>query len=242
MNGNYNKRDTRKAIKSIFDANRITQQYVANVIGCKQQAVSALLKGDYNFTRETANKWSEAFGFSVSYLLADTPPIFEEGREPTSLIIPDELLPIATHQGMQEYIDHKADGLEVPLLPAEAHGGTLASVAADPVYLKDCERIKSPVKGVDFALTVTGESMAPEYPNGAIVFVKRVEDSAFIEWGCVYVVDTVNGAIIKQLAPAEDEGYIRCVSLNNSGVFAPFEVARKHVHAIYRVLGLFIRK
>lgn len=237
-----------KVVADIFRENDIKGKEVADHLEVSRQSVSHLLNGSQPFGPRVSSDWADAFGFSAVFLRLGTPPIFEEGREPTGWVIPDKYRDIATQadidraRGLIIAAQAKADGLEVPLLPAEAHGGTLASVAADPVYLKDCERIKSPVKGVDFALTVTGESMAPEYPNGAIVFVKRVEDSAFIEWGCVYVVDTVNGAIIKQLAPAEDEGYIRCVSLNTSGVFAPFEVNRKHVHAIYRVLGLFIRK
>ena len=53
------------------------------------------------------------------------------------------------------------------LLPMSAMGGSLTGFAANGVTLQNCEAIISPIANVDFAITVYGESMAPEYPSGS---------------------------------------------------------------------------
>ena len=122
----------------------------------------------------------------------------------------------------------------VPLLPISAIGGSLNEFVSS-VNSGGCEQIISPVKDVDFAVTVSGDSMYPEYPNGSHVFVKRINEKAFIEWGRTYVLDTCNGVVIKLLVPSEREGYIKCVSINQSPLYPPFEVAMSDVYSVYLV-------
>lgn len=121
----------------------------------------------------------------------------------------------------------------VPLLPISAQGGALTEFTL-AVMNNDCERVISPVKGAELAITVNGDSMIPEYPNGSQVFVKKVDARIFIEWGKVYVLDTLNGAILKKIMPSDKDGYIKCVSLNSE--YPAFEVALSDVNGIYRVL------
>lgn len=77
----------------------------------------------------------------------------------------------------------------VLLLPVSAQGGSLNDFVVS-VKENDCEKVVSPIRGVDFAMTVSGDSMSPEYPNGSRIFIKRINERAFIEWGKVYVLDT----------------------------------------------------
>jgi Predicted transcriptional regulator len=86
------------------------------------------------------------------------------------------------------------------LLPIAAIGGHLNDFTVG-VKGSDCERIVSPIKGADFAITVTGDSMAPEYPSGSQVLIKKVNERAFLSWGNVFVLDTVNGTVIKKIFP-----------------------------------------
>ena len=76
----------------------------------------------------------------------------------------------------------------VRLLPLFAHGGSLSDFTVS-VKDSDCEKVVSPVKGADFAIQVTGDSMAPEYPSGSVILIKKINESAFIEWGKAYVLD-----------------------------------------------------
>lgn len=123
----------------------------------------------------------------------------------------------------------------VPLLPIAAQGGSLSDFVVS-VKESDCEKVVSPVKGADFAMPVSGDSMAPEYPNGSQIFIKKINEAAFVEWGKVYVLDTCNGTVIKILVPSEKKGYVRCLSINKDPIYAPFEVAWKDVFGVYRVL------
>lgn len=138
-------------------------------------------------------------------------------------------------------LSHKAEenmaevAISVPLLPVYAHGGSLNDFAAS-INKYDCERVVSPVSGVDFAMQVSGDSMAPEYPNGSRIFIKKIDERAFIEWGKTYVLDTCNGTVLKRIVPSEKEGYIKCVSINPDPIYAPFEVSLSDVFGMYKVL------
>ena len=52
----------------------------------------------------------------------------------------------------------------VPLLPIAAQGGSLNDFVVS-VKDSDCEKVVSPIKGAQFAMPVSGDSMAPEYPT-----------------------------------------------------------------------------
>lgn len=123
----------------------------------------------------------------------------------------------------------------IPLLPIAAQGGSLNDFVVS-VKESDCEKVVSPIRGADFAMPISGDSMAPEYPNGSQIFIKKINEKAFIEWGKVYVLDTCNGVVVKVLVPSQKDGYVRCVSINTDPIFAPFEVAWEDIHGVYRVL------
>lgn len=129
----------------------------------------------------------------------------------------------------------------VPLLPISAQGGSLNDFVVS-VSLQDCEKIISPINGADIAITISGDSMADEYPNGSIVLAKRINERAFIDWGKVYVLDTCNGVVVKTLTPSEKEDYVRCVSINPAPIYAPFEVALNDIYGVYRVMLCMAKK
>ena len=123
----------------------------------------------------------------------------------------------------------------VRLLPLYAQGGSLNDFTVS-VKDSDCEKVLSPVKGADFAIQVQGDSMAPEYPSGSMILIKKINESVFIEWGKVYVLDTENGSVVKKVVPSDKDGFIRCVSINPDPSYAPFDVPLSSVYGIYRVL------
>lgn len=125
---------------------------------------------------------------------------------------------------------------ETWLLPQTAHGGSLTNIPADGVFLQNCEKIVSPIKNVDFAITVYGESMAPEYPSGSRVLIKKINHNAYIDWGRAYVIDTCNGVILKEVLKCQREGFITCHSINPNPKFADFDLSLNNVYGIYRVL------
>ena len=58
------------------------------------------------------------------------------------------------------------DARLVPLLPVATQGGTLNDFVVS-VKASECEKIISPIRDVDYAMSISGDSMAPEYPSGA---------------------------------------------------------------------------
>lgn len=134
-----------------------------------------------------------------------------------------------------ELRDMEATAKLVPLIPLSAQGGKLNDFVMS-VKDGDCEKIISPINGADCAIPVSGDSMAPEYPNGSTIFIKRINEKAFIDWGRTYVLDTCNGTVVKILVPAQRDGYIKCCSINTDPKYAPFEVSLSDVYGVYRVL------
>lgn len=124
----------------------------------------------------------------------------------------------------------------VKLFPVTAMGGSFNDFVVSLKDTDECEMIVSPVKNVDGALTVSGDSMSPEYPNGSRIFVKRIDEKAFIEWGKVYVLDTCNGAVIKQVVQSDKEGYVRCISLNPNPIYQPFDVRYEDIYHWFKVI------
>lgn len=129
--------------------------------------------------------------------------------------------------------DEAEDVFRVRLIPYEARGGMIGDFV-DGVMPYNCEMVISPIKGVDFAMTVTGDSMAPEYNPGDRILIKKIDPNLFIEWGRVYVLDTPNGAVLKKLEKADDPDFVTCVSINPE--VSPFQINVNAVRGWYRVL------
>ena len=127
----------------------------------------------------------------------------------------------------------------VLVIPTGARAGTLAEFT-DSVAAYDCERMVTPIKGADYAIQVTGDSMSPEYPSGSMILIKRINEKAFVEWGKTYVLDTENGAVIKTIRKTDDPGVIECVSLNPA--YQPFTMETKYINGWYRVLMVLALK
>ena len=139
--------------------------------------------------------------------------------------------------------DEESDGKLIPLLPLSAEGGSLDGFDNLGVSLPDCEVIYSPIRDADMAITVSGKSMEPNYPEGCRVVVKRINHALFIEWGREYVLDTENGIVLKTLEPSDDPDFVRCTSLNpDQRRYAPFEVPKESIRGIYRVHLMMGRK
>ncbi|MBD5358117.1 MAG: LexA family transcriptional regulator [Bacteroides sp.] len=122
----------------------------------------------------------------------------------------------------------------VPLLPVEAYAGNL-QMWSEGVALKDCEKIVAPMKGVDFAIKVSGDSMEPFVFNGNVMLIKKINDRAFIPWGNPLVIDTENGVLFKVVEPSPDgKDFIEVHSYNPK--YKPFAIHRNSIFGLYRVL------
>lgn len=124
----------------------------------------------------------------------------------------------------------------VPLVNMFALGGTLTE-QLDSLSVNALECVQTPVKGAEMAIEVSGDSMAPKYPSGSRLFCRRVDDPTFIEWGKVYVIDTNQGAVVKELRPGSSHDTVMCHSLNDNKKYVPFEVPFSSIRGIWKVLA-----
>lgn len=194
-------------LKGFVEEYDIKQRELAAVLDLGQSTISNMINGKLPFSDEKIEVLRRHYG--------------------------DEAVQKYMYEG--EYTSSENFAVKLlPLMPVSAQGGTLNEFVTQ-VKASECEKIISPIRDADIAITVSGESMAPEFPSGSKVLAKKINESAFIEWGHAHVLDTCNGVVIKLLVPSDKEGYVKCVSINQSPLFAPFDVSLADIFGIYRV-------
>lgn len=192
--------------------NKLTQRQLADLLGCGDSNVSTAEKNFRNLEDYQFDVLFNKYGVAIKqYVIEDAEA--------------DDFV-----------FDKQNNDTTIPLVPLSAMAGKLTGFSLDGITETDCEKIISPIKGVDFAVPVSGESMSPIYPNGSRVLVQEINPNSFIEWGKVYVLNTCNGIIIKQLRKSEKEGYVSCYSLNDNNIYAPFDIPTADIYGWYKVL------
>lgn len=192
---------------------RITQREFARSVGLSDGYVNAIRQ---SIQPDTTNKIAMQYpDLNLGWLLTGTGAMIHSDDTPLDRVY------------------------NVPLLPLNAIGGRLTDFVQS-INQYECEFTISPIKGVDFAITVSGDSMAPDYPSGSKVLVKKINEQAFIDWGRVYVLDTCNGVVVKKIMPSQEKGRVLCVSINEA--YPPFEVDYEDIFGMYRVLLLMSMK
>lgn len=141
----------------------------------------------------------------------------------------------AKEKGVAKRRPKEERGDLVPLLPVEAFAGSLQEWSR-AVRREECEEIHSPVRQVDFAIRISGDSMEPEFSDGTTLFVRKITDRNFMPWGHPVVFDTSNGVIFKLIYPGDEdaeEPYVEARSLNPR--YPAMRIATDTLHGIYKV-------
>ncbi|MDE7419644.1 MAG: hypothetical protein K2N35_05505 [Muribaculaceae bacterium] len=127
-------------------------------------------------------------------------------------------------------------GYLVPLLPVTAFAGNITAWSQS-VKSNECEKVISPVQGVDFAIRISGDSMEPDFHDGSIILIKKIDDKAFIPWGHPMIVDSSNGVFFKDIFPSnKGKKYIEAQSLNKK--YPPLDIPLDCVYGLYRVVTI----
>lgn len=122
-----------------------------------------------------------------------------------------------------------------PRVPLTAAAGSL-SVAPNGVTLKDCEQMPliHQFPDYDFTMFIKGDSMSPRFESGDEIACRHIDQSRFIQWGKVHVLDTTQGFVIKRVY--EDGDKIRCVSYNPD--YSDFSVPKEDILSMSLVVGV----
>lgn len=127
----------------------------------------------------------------------------------------------------------------VPLVPMEAMAGSLQEFS-EGVKCGSSNKIKSPIKGAEWVVQINGNSMEPEYRNGAYLFIKKLSGS-YIPWGNTLVIDTNDGIIVKNIFPVDgNESTVEARSINPN--YPPFLIEKISIVGIYRILAFTVFK
>lgn len=125
-----------------------------------------------------------------------------------------------------------------PLVPTSAFAGGAVAVN-EPVMLEQCARLPISRQGQpwEMAITVNGDSMEPQIPNGAILLFSKVRAKWAVPYGNLAVISTVDGVYIKQIAPGDDKDHLIARSFNPR--YPDMVIPADDIIDIYRVHAMF---
>ena len=203
-------------LDKFFKDKGLSQREIADNMSVSSAYINAVLCGRKAIGKKVAEKLSNLYGLSASWLLTGEGEMLNQTTERKE----------ATEK-------EKPNGL--PLIPIEAMAGVLSGMDTS-VMEYDCERYHVPLfTGADFLIRIQGDSMMPKYVPGNIVACKRVPlDKLWFQWGKVYVIDTRQGALIKRIEPSS-EGFISLCSDNPS--YKPFDLPVDEINGVALVIG-----
>lgn len=139
----------------------------------------------------------------------------------------------------KEPAHHVAEGSHegIPLIPLSAMAGAFTG-EDNGVMEYECERYVIPAfKGADFLIQVKGDSMQPTYYSGDLVACQRIPlNDLFFQWNKTYVLDNLQGPLIKRIRRGSDDEHVLIVSDNAN--YEPFELSKSQFHGVALVRGL----
>ena len=186
------------------------------------------------------NKFEQQIGVSTGYLSTKSLTISSDVIEKTAEIFPElNINWLLTGNGMMTKSDDNNENqikIETkPRIPYTAAAGLL-SEGVEGLMKYQCEHV--PViptfPKYDFTIVVKGDSMQPHILGGDEIACKRIDETSFIQWGKVHVLDTSQGIVVKRIY--EDGDKIKCVSYNPE--YPPFSIDKKDIYSYNLVVGL----
>lgn len=188
------------------------QEDIATAMGVPRPHVSIAMKGD---TRRLTDSFLRRFARAYSNYINE-----------------DWLL---TGNGEMEKPDKKATRPHIPSDRAVVSAGFVGK-AIGSVAECECEirPVMTPFPWYDFTIEVDGDSMEPELQHGDTIVCRWINSSEDIHPKNIYVVDSAEGAVVKQLS--RDDSNLICHSINPR--YPDFVIPLDSVLRIARVEGL----
>ena len=215
-----------KKIKDHFAELGMSQSEVAEVLGVQQAAVSNQLNGR-PFGKNSAAKWSSAFGFRVNWLLTGEGAMFEDGGA------------TAREYNLEEHPELSHDD-DIPVIPARLFRAPDIDTYEYVINSPNVERLP-PVPHFqkhDMFATCPGDAMSPRICRGYLLALRKMPLDVPIVNGEIYVVDTrSNGMFLRRIV---DNGDTVTFIAENQQDFPDFDVPHSDIITIFRVVGVLI--
>lgn len=205
-----------EAINMLLDKdNSLSKGDLASALSIKPAKFSEILNGRMKAGSDLIAILSKKFEISSEWLLNGEGEIFKNPSLPTS--------------------NQTQKSETRPRIPFEAAAGSL-SIVAQSVTEAQCEQI--PVMpgfpNYDFTIIVKGDSMEPEFHSGDELACKILRQSSFIQWGRPYIVDCMDGVVLKRIHDAGDD--ILCTSDNKN--YGDFRIPKREINHLAIVVGM----
>ncbi len=221
----FNKTGIGKKIKEYFSEAGISQTEVARILNVQPAAVSNQLNGR-SFGKNSAAKWSKAFGFRLSWLLTGEGPMFDTNNN-------------EQREGYESHpeLTHEDD---IPVIPARIFRAPEINTYEYVMNSPSVDRLP-PVPHFqkhDMFATCPGDAMAPRICRGYTLALRKMPNDSPIINGEIYVIDTLsNGMFLRRIV---DNGNGLTFIAENQNEFPDFELPYDDVINVFRVVGVLI--
>ncbi len=216
-----------RKIKEYFSEIGMSQVEAAEKLGVQQAAVSNQLNGR-TFGKNSAAKWSAAFGFRAGWLLTGEGPMFDQQFEGAR----DE-----NNFENHPELNHDDD---IPLVPTRLFRVPEIDIYEYVTKSPNVDRLP-PVPHFqkhDLFARCPGDAMAPRIRRGYLLALRRMELDTPIINGEIYCVDTKsNGMFVRKVT---DNGDSLTFTAENPDEFPNFDLPREDILSIFRVVGILI--
>lgn len=216
-------------IKEYFSEAGISQTDVAKILNVQPAAVSNQLNGR-SFGKNSASKWSKAFGFRTNWLITGEGPMFDSHEEMHLDIMFDE----------HPELNHDDD---IPVVPARLFRAPDINTYEYVMNSTTVDKLP-PVPHFqkhDMFAMCPGDAMAPRICRGYLLALRKMPRESTIINGEVYVVDTQSsGMFLRKIVDNGPEAGTLTFIAENQQDFPDFELPYNDIINVFRVVGVLI--
>ena len=214
-------------VKKKLQNNGFSLKNVAELMGETPQNLNSMLNVQ-DIKTGTIERIAKAINKSLYFFLDDKVALMNE----------EEIKQQDKHITKIKKLDALKDEKKgIPLIPLDAMAGFFTSGEAQ-IMEYECERYVVPMfREAEFLIPVKGSSMYPKYSSGDLVACKKLPlNDIFFQWNKVYVIDTIQGPLIKRIKEGKDENYIILHSDNPQ--YDPTPLHKSQIRAVALVVGV----
>lgn len=218
----------RRLLREFLSSQKLTQQEVADILGIRQTNVSALLRGERNFGKKMAERWSNAFGLRINWLLTGEGPMFDTDKADT----PTETIADTPTPPAPSELDEL-----IPIVPRDVAMMPNTSIWE---YMQASTDINAQPKvhqfpRYDFYFQCVTDAMRPEIYAGDLLGIRRMEPGAPLINGETYVFDTKSAGMQIRMLEEKEDGYLATAHNDRyKDTFFP----RSEILSIFTIVGL----
>jgi phage repressor protein C with HTH and peptisase S24 domain len=235
-------------LKNARENKGLTQTQIAEFIGVGLRMYQKIEDGQFpKYKTEQIKKIDNILNTNLYELIYEHTETLPSGNT-VEILKPTEQ---KSYIEKRREIKNNKEDATIQFYEVGAAAGTKQNAEIIPVQKRDALHIKDLFKGSEYAIRISGNSMTPNYPSGAIIGIREIEDKQ-ITPGSVYVIEKKNDLYIKRLFYKDDDqetGILQCVSDNalrhESGaregkLFYPaFDIKIDDIRRLFKVTGIY---